>query len=67
MSNKLRIARIRAGLSQEEIAKKAYIARSTYTRIESGERKPSLNSAIGISQALGVKIEDIFLPSDVIN
>lgn len=62
---KLREARIKAGLSPKEIAKKLRIRRASYVNIELGKRNPSFELAIKICQILNKKFEDIFLPDDV--
>ena len=45
--------RKQANITQEEIAKKAGIARSSYTNIENGERRPSVETAKKIAAVLG--------------
>ncbi|MEK4247142.1 helix-turn-helix transcriptional regulator [Psychrobacillus sp. FSL K6-2684] len=48
----LRKKREEAGLTQDQLAKKAGIARATYGHIESGERNATVASAKKISNAL---------------
>ena len=52
-------------LTHAKLAEMAGIDRTAYTRIECGNRNPSVDTAIKIAQALGCTVEDIFLPSDV--
>ncbi|GEM_PF-1734524 len=60
-SNKsLKIARVKAGLFQKEIAEKAGITGPAYYQIESGRKSTSGKTAKAISDALGVPIESIF-------
>jgi len=52
-------------LTQAEVAKKAGIDRTAYTRIEGGKRNPSVEVALKIAHALNCCVEDIFIPSEV--
>lgn len=47
--------RKKVGLTQVEVAKKARITEVSYQRIEYGTQRPSLDTAILIADALGVK------------
>jgi DNA-binding XRE family transcriptional regulator len=51
--------------SQDKLAKKAGINRTFYNQIEQG-RTPNLRTAYKIAEALEVRVDDIFLPSDVL-
>ena len=53
--------RIRAGLTQEELAVKVNVRRETIIRLEAGKYNPSLKLAIDISLALKTPIEDLFV------
>ncbi|MCF6464166.1 helix-turn-helix transcriptional regulator [Clostridium sp. Cult1] len=53
------------GLTQEEVAKKVGIARTTYTNIELGDKNPSLAVALKIKKVLKTEDDDIFLISNV--
>ena len=48
-------------LTQEEMAKKLNISRTTYTGYEKGTFNPSLEKALEIKKILGYKNDDIFL------
>lgn len=48
-------------LTQEEVANKSGIARTTYTNIELGDKNPSLAVALKIKKALKVDDDNIFL------
>lgn len=52
-------------LTQEEVAKRSGIARTTYTNIELGTKNPSLAVALKIKKALKVNNDDIFLIENV--
>lgn len=56
----LKIARVKAGLFQKEVAKEAGITSSSYYQIESGRKSTSGKTAKAIADALGVPIESIF-------
>ena len=51
---KLKNARKKAGLTQEEVAKQAGITTVAYQRYEAGKRVPNAVTAILIADALGV-------------
>lgn len=51
---KLKNARKKAGLTQEEVAKQAGITTRSYQRVEKGEQDPKTSTAILIADALGV-------------
>ncbi|MDR2955419.1 MAG: helix-turn-helix transcriptional regulator [Prevotella sp.] len=53
--------RIKAGLTQEELAEKVNVRRETIIRLEAGKYNPSLKLAIDISRILKTAIEDIFI------
>jgi len=56
------IKKIRAklGLTQDDLAKKADIKYTTFTKVESGVvNKPSVQTMAKIAKALGVSIEDL--------
>lgn len=47
-------------ISGEEIAQRAGIAYSTYSNIEKGKSKPTLETAMKIANVLNVQVETIF-------
>ncbi len=55
----LQEARLKQGLSQEDLAAKASLHRTAVGLIESGEREPLLSTAIALADALGVPIADL--------
>lgn len=65
MRLKLIEVRKRKRLTQEEMAKKLNVSRTTYTGYENGTFSPSLEKALEIKKILGYKNDDIFLISDV--
>lgn len=56
----LREARLRAGLTQAELARRAGLSRCAYTNIEKGRKYPSLVTALRIADALGERVEELF-------
>ena len=60
MRNKLRQVRISKKFTQQQIADKVNITRAYYTKIELGNRCPSLMIAIKIKEILKYKKDDLF-------
>lgn len=56
----LKIARIKKGLSQEELSKMIDISRTTYRNIESGKTEPKRNVMEKLSKVLDAPIMDLF-------
>lgn len=65
MRNKLIEVRVKRGYTQEQIANKLNIARTTYTGYEIGNVTPSLEVALNIKKILNYENDDIFLNLDV--
>ena len=65
MRTKLIEVRKKKGYTQEQMANKLNIARTTYTGYENGNFSPSLEMAIEIKKILNYKNDDIFLISNV--
>jgi len=51
----LRRERVRAGLSQEELAFRAKVDRTFVSRAERGERQPALTTVLLLARALGIR------------
>lgn len=51
MRKKLKLLRVEYDLSQEEMAKKCGVTRSTYSHIEKGHRKGSMDFWLGLKAA----------------
>ena len=47
------------GISQQELADKARLDKSSISRYLNGERLMSLKAAVNISQALGIEVSDL--------
>jgi len=53
----LRTARKEQGLTQEALAKKAKLPRTTVTKIESGSRNATLETLMSLAGAMGKRLE----------
>ncbi|MEA4836609.1 MAG: helix-turn-helix transcriptional regulator [Anaeromusa sp.] len=60
MSELLKAARLKAGLTQLQVALKAGITERCYWNYEAGKRTPNIYSGQRIAKALGVAAEDLF-------
>ena len=63
---KLKDARTKAGMKQEELAKLVGVRRETIGNLEKGRYNPSLVLAWNIAKVFHVSIEDIFTVEDQI-
>ena len=59
MENKIKKIRLQLGLSQSEFAEKTKIKKKTLQFWEQGRRNPGVKNLMVISQALGLKIEEL--------
>jgi transcriptional regulator with XRE-family HTH domain len=55
----IRAERIKAGLSQEQLAEKANLARNYIGNIERAEYKVTVEALARIAKALGIKVRDL--------
>lgn len=53
----LKKARQAQGLTQEELAKRAHLPRTTITKIESGSRNATLQTLMALAGAMGKQLE----------
>ena len=60
MKNKLKVFRAMHDLTQESLAKRLNVTRSTIVSIENGRYDPSLGLAFRIARLFNVRIEDVF-------
>lgn len=54
---KFKDAREQAGLTQEELARKARVNRTTLSRIETGMRNATVETLMKLSQAMGLEMQ----------
>lgn len=55
----LKAVRIKAGLSQEELAFRSNLDRTYISMLERGVHQPSLNSLMAIAKAMNMKTSDL--------
>lgn len=67
LKNILKLARIKAGLTQKDLARKLGFSPSTIGMYEQGRRKPNYNTLTEISGALGISIFDFFPNQRIFN
>ena len=61
----LKAARVNAGLTQEEVAKKVKKSKNTIVSYESGKSSPDMVTGKALAAVYGCSIDDIiFLPND---
>lgn len=65
MRERLIEVRTKRGYTQEQMANRLSIARTTYTGYEKGNVSPSLEVALNIKRILNYKNDDIFINSNV--
>lgn len=61
-ANNIRIRRIYSGMSQKQLADAAQIALSSVSAYENGGTLPPVDAAYRIASALGVSLNDMFVP-----
>jgi putative transcriptional regulator len=62
ITNNIRTLRFFANeMTQQELAKKTGVSRQTIIAIESGKYAPSLELAVRIAHAFGVKLDEVFV------
>lgn len=60
LKNRLKEARVEAGLSQGELAETVGVSRNTISSIETGQFNPTAKLALILCIALNKKFEDLF-------
>jgi transcriptional regulator with XRE-family HTH domain len=56
VARRLQSARLAAGLSRAELARRAHVSRPYIFMLEAGQREPSLVTVAALARALGVSI-----------
>lgn len=64
MKNRLPVLRVERDWTQADLADRLGVSRQTVISIEKGKYDPSLPLAFKIAALFGLKIEDVFDPSD---
>lgn len=60
IGTKIRIERIKLGISQEELAERADLNKNTIGLIERGEQSPSIDTVQAIADAFGLSLQEMF-------
>ncbi|MFD3449384.1 helix-turn-helix transcriptional regulator [Microbacteriaceae bacterium 4G12] len=60
MSNRIKIARVQADLTQQQLAEKIGVTRQTISLIEKGKYNPSLKLCLDICYAVNKKLDELF-------
>ena len=60
LKNRLKLARIEAGLTQAELAERAGVTRQTIGLIEAGGYNPSLRLCIELARTTGKTLDELF-------
>jgi putative molybdopterin biosynthesis protein len=63
---RLRLARQARGFSQQQLAGMAGVSRQAVSAVEAGHSDPSLRVAFALAQALGMTLEELFGPADLV-
>lgn len=59
-TNRIKLARVEKGWSQEELAQRVEVTRQTIGLIEAGNYNPTLNLCLKIARALGKTLDTLF-------
>ena len=60
MENLVKVARVRVGLTQQQLAEAIGITRQTVSLIEKGKYNPSLKLCLQICYTVNTKLDEIF-------
>ncbi|MHB9093508.1 MAG: helix-turn-helix transcriptional regulator [Eubacteriales bacterium] len=60
MKNKIKLARVEKGLTQEELADLVGVTRQTIGLIEAGKYNPTVKLCLLLGKSLGKSLDDIF-------
>lgn len=60
MKNHVKVARVKADLTQQELAESVGITRQTVSLIEKGKYNPSLKLCLQICYAVNEKLDELF-------
>jgi putative transcriptional regulator len=63
--NRLKLARVEAGLTQAELADLVGVTRQTIGLIEAGGYNPTLNLCLRLARATDKTLDELFWPSGV--
>ena len=60
MKNKVKIARVEVGLTQQQLAEKIGVTRQTISLIEKGKYNPTLKLCLDICYAVNKSLDEVF-------
>lgn len=60
MNNKVKIARVKMNLTQQQLAEEVGITRQTISLIEKGKYNPTLKLCLNICYAVNKTLDDVF-------
>ncbi|QNG59402.1 helix-turn-helix transcriptional regulator [Bacillus sp. PAMC26568] len=60
MKNRVKLARVENGLTQEQLAMRVKVTRQTIGLIEKGQYNPSLHLCVSIAKTLDKTLDDLF-------
>ncbi|WP_110926747.1 helix-turn-helix transcriptional regulator [Bacillus massiliglaciei] len=60
MKNNVKIARVQAGLTQQQLAEKIGVTRQTISLIEKGKYNPSLKLCLEVCYAVNKTLDEVF-------
>ena len=64
IGNRVKLARVEAGLTQQELAERAGVTRQTVVSLEAGRYVPSLELAMRLAHVFGRGVDDVFFVDD---
>ena len=64
MKNNVKVNRMKASITQEQLAKRIGVTRQTIGLIEKGEYNPSLQLCVAIAKELNKTLDDLFWEVD---
>lgn len=64
MNLNLKIARLKKGLSQDDVCRLSGIGRTTLSKLENGEGDPKLSVMLKLSGVLEISIEELFFSKE---
>ena len=60
MENKVKVARVEVGLTQQQLAEKIGVTRQTISLIEKGKYNPTLKLCLDICYAVNKSLDEVF-------
>lgn len=64
LGERIRMLRVNRGWTLEQLATRARLSKSYLSRLEDGDRQPSIAALLSVAQAFGVSLHALFEPPD---